>query len=154
MRLAASDVTLHGARIVLRLRTTHTGREQPVTIEDWGLAHLLRELLACTKRGSDKLFPVSYAVLRTRFRWGMRMLGLPLERIVFHSLRHGGATALFEAGWSLDNIAHFGRWRSLTTTRRYITSGIAVQVQLRLRDNHRQRSEELLRRWPFVIGPN
>jgi integrase len=39
-------------------------------------------------------------------------VGLPAERVGTHSLRIGGATALYNAGWELGAIQRFGRWAS------------------------------------------
>jgi hypothetical protein len=38
--------------------------------------------------------------------------GLPAARVGTHSLRIGGATALYNAGWELGAIQRFGRWAS------------------------------------------
>ena len=76
----------------------------------------------------------------------MTAIGLSGARIVFHSLRHGGATELFQSGMPLDNIAHQGRWRSLTTARRYINTGLALLTQGQITER-RQQEAEWLRRW-------
>ncbi|CAE8616995.1 unnamed protein product [Polarella glacialis] len=39
-------------------------------------------------------------------------VGLPPDRVGTHSLRVGGATALYNAGWELGAIQRFGRWMS------------------------------------------
>ncbi len=38
--------------------------------------------------------------------------GLPVDRVGTHSLRVGGATALYNAGWELAAVQRFGRWAS------------------------------------------
>ena len=38
--------------------------------------------------------------------------GLPIERVGTHSLRIGGASALYNLGWTFGHIQRFGRWRS------------------------------------------
>lgn len=38
--------------------------------------------------------------------------GLPVERVGTHSLRIGGASALYNLGWTFGHIQRFGRWRS------------------------------------------
>jgi integrase len=53
---------------------------------------------------------------RTRIQNWLRVaaaaVGLPAHRVGTHSLRIGGATALYNAGWELGAIQRFGRWAS------------------------------------------
>ncbi len=53
---------------------------------------------------------------RTRIQNWLRTaataVGLPPGRVGTHSLRIGGATALYNAGWELGAIQRFGRWAS------------------------------------------
>ena len=55
-------------------------------------------------------------VLRTDIQMWLRCAagadGIPADRIGTHSLRVGGATALFNAGYDLTMIQRFGRWSS------------------------------------------
>ena len=53
---------------------------------------------------------------RTRIQNWLRVaataVGVPAHRVGTHSLRIGGATALYNAGWELGAIQRFGRWAS------------------------------------------
>ena len=96
---------------------------------------------------NEFVIQIGYAKLRAQLRIALHESNLRNARFVFHSLRHGGATELFQAGWALDNIAHQGRWRSLTTTRRYINTGLALLAEEQLSAERRARAEALDERW-------
>ena len=148
LRLRFCDIVLSGVDVVLlRLRQTKTGKEQPVRFTDRGMFLLLKALLETVKDYNEFVVQIGYARLRLQLRQALQFLGLRNARFVFHSLRHGGATELFQAGWALDNIAHQGRWRSLTTTRRYINTGLALLAEEQLSRVHQARAQQLAEQW-------
>jgi len=110
--------------MLIRLRTTKTGKDQWVTVLDPDVKTLVRELVTETKTG-DKLFPFSTGSFRRTLKEVAAELGLsPLY--VPHSLRHGGATRYFHVhGMSVEDVLVRGRWASTKSARRYIQSGVA-----------------------------
>ena len=56
-------------------------------------------------------------------------------------------------GMPLGNVAHLGRWRSLTTARRYVQLGAALLGEARLNQRMLAVSESLVQRWPWQVGP-
>ena len=52
------------------------------------------------------------AVVRSTIKWFASSLGLDADFPPIHSLRSGGASALFSNGVELEIIRRFGRWRS------------------------------------------
>ena len=152
LRLRAADVYFKGSEVVLRLMETKTGKDQPVRIGDTGVIWALRWLLSSLPRGA-LLFEIPYYRLRAQFKTALQQIGLPPHAFVLHSLRHGGATEAFLAGMPLDNVAHLGRWRSLTTARRYVQLGAALLGEARLNQRMLAVSENLVQRWPWQVGP-
>ena len=132
---------------LLRLRVTKTGKEQPVRFTDRAMFLLLKALLATVKDYTEFVIQIGHARLGIQLRQALQYIGLKNARFVFHSLRHGGATELFHTGWALDNIAHQGRWRSLTTTRRYINTGLALLAEEQLARIHQARAQHLAEQW-------
>jgi site-specific recombinase XerD len=74
--------------------------------------------LVKTRKGKDPVFiqasgrPLTQRVWARRFSYWIARIGLPVNRYSSHSLRRGGATALFEAGVHKSIIAKHGRWLS------------------------------------------
>ena len=156
LRLRIKDMRILGkAQGILRLEHTKTGAEQPVRIEDPGIKTMLRSLIArLTQTGygpEDFVFNLSYAQLRAQYKSGIWAIGLAGGRVVFHSLRHGGATDLYLSGVGLDNIAHAGRWRSLTTARRYVSTGVALLTQVALSKAQAAVAYRLAKAWPYAV---
>ena len=108
---------------------------------------LLKTLVETVKDYNEFVIQIGYAKLRLQLRQALQFIGLKNARFVFHSLRHGGATELFQAGWALDNIAHQGRWRSLTTTRRYINTGLALLAEEQIASVQQARAQQLAEQW-------
>ncbi len=63
---------------------------------------------------------VTRQILQDWLQAAARAEGIPQGRIGTHSLRIGGASALFNAGWDMTAIQRFGRW----------TGGLAFQGYL------------------------
>lgn len=64
------------------------------------------------RNGSEPLFKVSAEYVRAFMRERLTPLAPDGHRVTGHSLRYGGATALFAAGVRTDIIARLGRWSS------------------------------------------
>ncbi len=119
---------------LLRLRTTKTGSNQSVSVEDPAVQTLLRHVVATTAAGR-RLFPSTSRTFRRRFQTACAELGLTANYVP-HSLRHGGATRMFLRGVRVEDIMLRGRWAASKSARTYIQSGkaalLAVNVPARL----------------------
>jgi hypothetical protein len=73
---------------------------------------LLQEGYAGPLCSGDGVHPISREEIQGWLRAGAADTGVPPERIGTHSLRIGGATALYAMGWSFGHIQRFGRWKS------------------------------------------
>jgi len=131
----------------LRIPHAKTGHNQHVRVTDRCVVRLLFRLYCKARRGTDRLFPISYGVLRSRFRLALRAIGIDETRVVFHSLRHGGATRLAQQGVDLSLIAIRGRWKNLQNAAHYVQVGQALITTMPLSDKRRLQSEELEARW-------
>lgn len=115
--------------MILRLRTTKTGKNQWVTVLDPSVKQLLRMLLRDTKKGQP-LFPYTTAQFRRYFKASCADLTLS-SLYVPHSLRHGGATRYRHVlHWTVEDILERGRWASTKSARRYIQSGVALLLAM------------------------
>jgi integrase len=56
--------------------------------------------------------PLTQAAWGKRFHYWIARIGLPVDQYAPHSLRRGGATAMFEAGVPRATISKHGRWVS------------------------------------------
>lgn len=108
----------------LRLQRTKTGENKFAEIHNDSVRDLLRILMQ-GRRPDAKLFDFSADTYRKWFKRAVVALGLD-DRYVPHSLRHGGATALYMAGVPLETILVRGRWASTKSARHYIQSGRAM----------------------------
>lgn len=106
---------------VIRLRSTKTGQNQSVIVEDPSICELLRLLVVATEPGG-LLFPFTPSDLSMAMQAACAQYGLT-ARYTPHSLRHGGATRLFLRKWRVEDIMVRGRWANTVTTRHYIQSG-------------------------------
>lgn len=118
--------------MALRLRHTKTGPNQWVIVRSPAVVSLLRTLLRESSASPETLlFPVTSDVFRRRFKKACSQLCLS-DGYVPHSLRHGGATALFIAGEGVEDIMLRGRWTSNKSARRYIQAGPSLLLQQRV----------------------
>jgi len=115
--------------MALRLRKTKTGPNQWVDVQDPVVCALLRDLLRSSR--SQMMFSFSSNEFRQEFKATCAALGLS-DRYVPHSLRHGGATRLHLIGVSIEDILLRGRWSSSKSARRYIQSGRALLLSMRV----------------------
>jgi integrase len=132
--------------MTLRLRSTKTGPNQWVVVENPVVKTLVRQLVSSSPPNSF-LFPFTASAFRNHFKSACADLNLsPLY--VPHSLRHGGATRLHLLGRPMEDILLRGRWASTKSARRYIQSGKAMlmtmDVPRRAQDLARAASSELL----------
>lgn len=110
----------------LRLRTTKTGPNQWVQVDDAKVQSLLRQVVATTHGGAEaRLFPWSASDFRGVFKATCTQLGLTANYVP-HSLRHGGATRWHLLGYPVESILLRGRWQSTKSARRYIQAGRAM----------------------------
>lgn len=108
----------------VRLRTTKTADNLFADLYNDDVLALLRHLVA-RKRPKDRMFEFSAGSFRDWFKRAAFVLGLD-ERYVPHSLRHGGATALYMSGVPIETILHRGRWATTKSARYYVQSGQAM----------------------------
>ena len=108
----------------VRLRTTKTADNLFADLYNDDVLVLLRQLVA-HKRAKDRMFDFSASSFRDWFKRAAFVLGLD-ERYVPHSLRHGGATALYMSGVPIETILHRGRWATTKSARYYVQSGKAM----------------------------
>jgi integrase len=115
--------------MALRLGRTKTGLNQWVSLRDTAVAYLLQFWMQHTALGalpSDAVFPFSPTHFRRLLRSTATALGVGDIPYVPHSLRHGGATADFLSGFTIEQVMFRGRWKSMESARRYIQAGRAL----------------------------
>jgi integrase len=135
-KLQVSDVAFPGDlrmgigfdEAALRLRSTKTGPNKSVRILTPAVHKLLRWWCS-TRPASGPLFAFSAPQYRRAFRSICDGLGLD-RTYVPHSLRHGGATALFNATKNIGLVMHHGRWAAERSARHYIQDGCAILISL------------------------
>lgn len=117
--------------LVLRLRTTKTGAEQSVVVDEPDVVRLLRDYASREASSGTRLFPFGPDGFRRVFKDTCTSLGLS-QQYVPHSLRHGGATALYLRGLSVETVMERGRWASSKSARRYIQSGRSLLLKMKV----------------------
>jgi integrase len=113
----------------LRLRSTKTADNLFAELHNKDVLKLLRMVVRGKSR-DDRVFDFSASSFRDWFKRAVFSLGLD-QRYVPHSLRHGGATALYMRGVSLETILHMGRWASMKSARYYVQSGEAILLGMK-----------------------
>jgi integrase len=122
-------VAAENGQVIVRLRSTKTGQDQSVAVEDREVATLLKRVLQSTLRPDGRLFPFRAQQYRKVLRQTCIRLGLS-DRYVPHSCRHGGATRMFmRDNLNIEAIKVRGRWAATTSARRYIQQGVAMQLR-------------------------
>ena len=131
----ASDARLNAERsgILVILGKTKTGRNQSVSIRDVDVQRLVRWLLRSQphRDATDFVFKFTASEYRHRLRSVCRELSLSTSYVP-HSLRHGGATRLYDSGAKIDDILLRGRWAKTKSAVRYIQSGPALLLSQQL----------------------
>lgn len=108
----------------LRLRKTKTGTNKFVKVRKQETKKLLAQFLQQRKQG-QKLFDFDPPALRSAFGRVCTSIGLD-SSYVPHSLRHGGATELFEQTDDLHLVMVVGRWAVEASARSYIQDARAL----------------------------
>jgi integrase len=104
----------------LRLRRAKTGTNQFAELHDRAVMSLLR--LHLHSHSSRNIFDFTADTFRRHFKLACASLGFD-PSIVPHSLRHGGATALYMLGVPLETILVRGRWAATKSARHYVQQG-------------------------------
>jgi integrase len=110
----------------IHLAKTKTGDNQCARICHTGVQQLIGLLLSNKKNG-HRLFPWSTQTITRSYKAAMAQLGIP-DIFVFHSLRHGGATSLFERTRDINLVKLEGRWASRDSARHYIQDSVIPKV--------------------------
>lgn len=144
----SDDPRVDGTRISgLRLRKTKTADNLFAELHTESVIQLLRALTA-HKRPGARIFEFSAGNFRKWFKKAVVSLQLD-HRYVPHSLRHGGATALYMSSVPIETILHRGRWASTKSARYYVQSGEALLLgqapNRRARDLGRDCAADLVR---------
>ncbi len=123
------DVSASSGMVCLRLPVTKTGRDQSVTITQ----PIVCQLFSKYDPHRSRLFEhLSARKVRTSLSHALTSLNLDPSLFSPHSLRHGGATLLFQQGVPVSDIAMQGRWASQKTLKRYVQSGKSNLISLHL----------------------
>ena len=132
LQLTRDEVQVTPAGLVLLLRSTKTGPHQRVFVQSTqGIRFVQEYLTRFPGRCDDTLFDIGYSRVAYWIRRGARILGHGDIAYRSHSLRRGGATALFLAGVSFENIMMIGRWSQVRSCRLYIQSAEAQLIAQR-----------------------
>ncbi len=122
-RLAWADLDEAGSRILIRdMKNPGEKAGNDVWCDLPGAA--LRFLLSMP-RVKDQAFPYSVDAIGANFTRACLLLGIngpdtpDEDRLVFHSLRHEGASRLFEMGLTIPHVAAVTGHRSWTSLKRY-----------------------------------
>jgi len=110
--------------VALRLAKTKTGDNKAVKVRKPETKRLLALWLKRRQKG-QKLFGFTAADLRKAFRRACVSVGLD-SSYVPHSLRHGGASELFELTGDLHLVMIVGRWAVESSARTYIQDARAI----------------------------
>jgi len=158
VRLRFEDVTFVGEgaseQLVLRLTETKTGKDQPVRIRVNQDVHAFKESIRGQSRGLRHLvFITNYSLLRAQLRTALLAYNIACHAYVWHSCRHGGATWYYLEDHPLEWVAVMGRWRSLSTARRYIQQGAALLAEARLPQHLALRAQALFTSWSRRAAP-
>ena len=116
----------HAVITIAGSKTRHTfSRLQFVLISSPGLlawlAWAVEGLPAHTR-----LWPSNLNRMRRAFKLLLCDAGLSMSKLTLGSLRPGGATTAYRAGWPLDKVKNHGRWKTLGTLEHYIQICMAI----------------------------
>jgi len=90
------------------------------------------------RKDIDEIFPLRADTANDLLKEGARKLNLP--KITLHDLRRIGADNLDDNGASTRSVQTFLRHKSITTTERYISSGLRKRHQIGMMYHDRNRS--------------
>jgi len=128
---------------VIRLPKTKTGLNQSVVIQREGVITSLRMVAGGRINKDGPLWNFSQRSFTEAFRCARDALHLP-SSFTCHSLRHGGATAMFLNSAPMADIAERGRWRSAKSCSRYIQSARGLMVEVTVQNVARRLAMEAL----------
>jgi integrase len=114
--------------VSINIARAKAGRNQAVDVWNGPVTALLRWVVDYTQPGAP-LFPGGVTAYRRVFHSVRDELGLS-DRYGPHSLRHGGATALYLRGVSLETILLRGRWKSYASARTYIQTSKGLLMSM------------------------
>ena len=117
----------------VRLGRTKTGKNQYAILERPELreiATIIAKLSPISDSG-DLIFP-SRRVLARALKYALSLCKLDKFGFSWHSLRHGGATDLLARKVSIETILERGRWASTKSAKRYLQSGLSLQISIEL----------------------
>lgn len=112
----------------IRLKHTKTGPNKWAQVRSSTVAQLLHALVRATPSGC--LFPFSTDAFRKAFNAARDDLDIK-KAFTPHSLRHGHATADYESGVEVKDIALRGRWVEFKSVVHYVQSGPVLFAALR-----------------------
>jgi site-specific recombinase XerD len=117
------DPTRKGLQLDVRFSKTssktvsiYTSFREDIFCPDAALRHYATMLRR--RQPTDAVFvtpsgrPLTQTAWGRRFHYWITRIGLPIDAYSPHSLRRGGATAMFEAGVPVATISKHGRWLS------------------------------------------
>lgn len=150
--LRRKDITLFQRSLVLNVRKSKTGANQPVIGKDEGVVSWFYFMYESMDLEAP-LITTTYYPVRARLRTVLAAIGVTDRRYVWHSLRHGGATMMYLRDVPLENIALAGRSLSLTTARRYVQQGAALLTNATLPQRLTAAAVRLTETWPKWAQP-
>jgi integrase len=133
LSLRVSDVVFAGRYVVLCLHRTKRGLEDKVTLEGQNVCIWLKQyfLRHCSGASADDWFVgTSYNTMQRWLRKAAAALGLGHVGWSTHSLRRGGATAMYMAHMPLREIMLYGRWLAERSCREYLRKGEVAVLAL------------------------
>ena len=114
-------------RVLLHLPKTKANEVQSVEVWRPEVRRLVLWLASVTPTRWTLLAARDYS-FRYAFTKVVAELGLD-PKFVLHSLRHGGATAMYNAGASMVAVRDRGRWSTVKSARHYVQSGRALSME-------------------------
>ena len=131
LSLRTEDITLGSSEAIIHLHRTKRGQSECVCLTSIFVVRLIRSFIKTSGRsGTQLLCQVSYTRVRVWITRATAMLGFADIPFRSHSLRRGGATALFMQRFPLDNIMVYGRWASQSSCRMYLHTGEVAVIRL------------------------
>lgn len=136
LALHPHDVTMGDTGAVIFIKESKGAKQnflplERVEVEDRTALQALRFLLETTGP-RQPLWPSSRDAFMRLWHAVTDHLGLRNQNFKPYSLRRGGATSAYRSGVTLDALLTKGRWRSTSTARIYLDSGLQAQLQMTL----------------------
>ena len=138
-----ADVVIH-INPDYMLRASKTGEmDETVTISRRWIGVCLRAL--ATTRQGQTLWPMTLPQMKNLFDRAAAKVGLTPLAPVLYMARHSGASIDRQEGrLSLDEVGKRGRWRTLSSVRRYEKRGLLQEVWNNLSERQRQYCESAM----------